>query len=258
MPQAVSEAHAERIERLRRFNAVMGLLHLVQGSAMLLLSSDFSLPITASFLGFDEASNQLIPEPRTLLEVRIGPLVATFLFLSAIAHLVLVAPRVNAWYAENLRRGINYARWIEYSVSASLMIVVIAMLVGIYDIAALIALFAINAAMIGFGLMFEIHSQDAPRTNWTAFWLGCAAGAAPWIAIGIYLFATPGVPTFVYWIYGSIFVFFNAFAINMYLQYRRIGRWRDYAFGERAYIWLSLVAKSLLAWQVFAGTLRPN
>jgi hypothetical protein len=213
---------------------------------------------TSSFLGFDEASNQLVPDPRTLVEVRIGPLVAAFLFLSAIAHLVLVVPRVYDWYAENLRRGINYARWIEYSVSASLMIVVIAMLVGIYDIAALIPLFAINAAMIGFGLMFEIHNQDAPKTNWTAFWLGSAAGAAPWIAIGVYLFATPGVPTFVYWIYGSIFVFFNAFAVNMYLQYRRIGRWKDYAFGERAYIWLSLVAKSLLAWQVFAGTLRPN
>ena len=43
----------------------------------------------------------------------------------------------------------------------------------------------------------------------------------------------------------------------MVLQYRKVGPWRDYAFGELAYIVLSLVAKSLLAWQVFAGTLRP-
>jgi hypothetical protein len=50
-------------------------------------------------------------------------------------------------------------------------------------------------------------------------------------------------------------VFFNIFAINMWLQYRRVGRWRSYLFGERTYILLSLVAKSLLAWQVFAGTL---
>ncbi|MDH5294973.1 MAG: hypothetical protein OEW91_14955, partial [Acidimicrobiia bacterium] len=34
-----------------------------------------------------------------------------------------------------------------------------------------------------------------------------------------------------------------------------IGRWRDYLFGERFYILLSLVAKSALAWQVFGGTL---
>jgi hypothetical protein len=41
----------------------------------------------------------------------------------------------------------------------------------------------------------------------------------------------------------------------MVLQYRRIGKWADYVYGESTYILLSLVAKSALAWQVFAGTL---
>ena len=217
----------------------------------------FSLPIRTSFLLADPASGSLLPEPSTLVEVRIGTLVAAFLFLSALAHLFIASPRVFDWYARNLRRGINYARWIEYAASASLMIVVIAMLVGIYDVAALLALFALNAAMILFGLMMELHNQATERTNWTAFWLGAGIGAVPWIAIAIYLFATPNVPTFVYWIYLSIFLFFNAFAVNMVLQYRRMGPWRDYLYGESAYIILSLVAKSLLAWQVFAGTLRP-
>ena len=47
------------------------------------------------------------------------------------------------------------------------------------------------------------------------------------------------------------------FAINMILQYKQIGKWKDYLYGERTYIVLSLVAKTLLAWQVFIGTLRP-
>lgn len=243
--------------KLRRFNLVMGVLHLAQGAAMLALSSGFALPVTGSFLERDPSTGRLVPEPRTLFEVQIGPMVAAFLFLSAVAHLLVASPGIYEWYARNLRKGINVARWVEYSVSASLMIVVIAMLVGIYDVAALLALFAANAAMIFFGLMMELHNQTTERTRWTAFWLGCLIGAVPWIAVGIYLFATPGVPTFVYWIYLSIFVFFNAFAVNMALQYRGAGRWREYLFGERAYMILSLVAKSLLAWQVFAGTLRP-
>lgn len=53
----------------------------------------------------------------------------------------------------------------------------------------------------------------------------------------------------------SLFVFFNSFAINQWLQYKQVGRWRDYLTGERTYIVLSLVAKSLLAWQVFANVL---
>jgi hypothetical protein len=59
----------------------------------------------------------------------------------------------------------------------------------------------------------------------------------------------------VYGIIASLFIFFNVFAINMFLQYKKVGPWRDYLFGEFVYILLSLTAKSALAWQVFAGTL---
>ena len=55
----------------------------------------------------------------------------------------------------------------------------------------------------------------------------------------------------------QIAIFFNIFALNMFLQYKKVGKWKDYLHGERAYIILSLVAKSALAWQVFVGTLRP-
>ncbi len=66
---------------------------------------------------------------------------------------------------------------------------------------------------------------------------------------------TGDVPAFVFAIFVSLFVLFNSFAVNMALQYRRAGRWRDPFFSERVYILLSLVAKSALAWQVYAGAL---
>jgi len=43
----------------------------------------------------------------------------------------------------------------------------------------------------------------------------------------------------------------------MYLQYKKIGPWKNYLYGERAFIILSLVAKTVLAWMIFAGTLAP-
>ena len=141
------------------------------------------------------------------------------------------------------------------------MIVIIAMLCGVFDIGALITLFGLNAIMNLFGLMMELHNQTTNKMNWTSFVFGCFAGIIPWIVITIYFLGAASnsdgiIPTFVYFILGSLFVSFNIFAINMYLQYKGIGKWKDYLFGERMFIVLSLIAKSLLAWQVFSGTLR--
>jgi hypothetical protein len=249
-------------DRLRQWNLLMAGLHLVQGILMLAITSDFELPVTAAFVSMNAETNALEPRLETLFEFRLAPLIASFLLISSLAHLAVSLPRIYPWYRRNLARGINYARWIEYSVSASIMIVAIAMLVGIYDIVSLVALFALNASMIFFGWTMERHNQSTARTDWTAYVFGCIAGAVPWVGIAIYLAGAGGdggdVPGFVYGIFASIFVAFNVFAINMLLQYRRVGPWKDYLFGEYAYIVLSLSAKSLLAWQVYAGTLQPN
>jgi hypothetical protein len=223
--------------KLRRFNLFMAFLHAAQGVAMLIVSSSFSLPVNASFLKFDALTQKLVPNPSTLFSLRIGPAVAAFLFLSAFFHLLVSLPGVNKIYNQNLAKHINFFRWIEYSLSSSIMIVIIAMLVGIYDIATLIALVGVNASMILFGWMMELHNQSTQKTNWTSFYFGCLAGIIPWIVIGIYLLGpVDKAPTFVYWIYISIFVFFNSFAINQVLQYDKVGKWSDYLYGERAYI----------------------
>jgi hypothetical protein len=237
----------------------MAALHALQGFAVLILSTDFSLPVTSSFLRFDAVSRQLQPTLETVTTLKVGPLVAGFFFLSALAH-VLISLNFSR-YERNLVKGMNPFRWVEYALSSSLMIAIIAMLVGIYDIASLIVLFGLNATMILFGWMMELHNQTTKKTDWTAFWFGSVAGVIPWIAIALYLFLSGDgdnrAPTFVYWIYLSMFLFFNSFAINMVLQYKKVGKWQDYLYGERVYMILSLVAKSLLAWQVFGGTLRP-
>lgn len=248
--------------RLRRYNLFMGFLHLGQAAAIFFLSSDFTLPITTSFLRLIPQTGKLGPVTDTVINLPLGAMVAVFLLISAIAHFTIVSPGVFGWYVDNLKKGINYARWYEYAFSASLMIVLIGMLCGLYDLAALLMAFVLTAVMNLCGLMMEVHNQVTERTNWTSYIIGCIAGVVPWIAIAIYFFGSLAtaegvVPTFVYFILPTLFVFFFSFALNMVLQYRKIGPWRDYLFGEKAYVFLSLVAKSALAWQVFAGTLRP-
>jgi hypothetical protein len=248
---------AEGLSRLRLYNLAMFALHAIQGVLMVVLSNDFALPVTASFMEGPPGTPAGLP--RSLFEIPLGPAVAAFLFMSAAAHLIVAGPAWE-WYREQLAHNRSYARWIEYSFSSSLMIVLIAMITGITDVAALIAIAGANAAMILFGLLQE-HYEQPGRPGWLPFIFGCIVGAVPWVGIGVYLWS-PGSaaepPAFVYAIFVSLFVFFNSFAINMVLQYRRVGPWRSYLFGETVYVLLSLVAKSLLAWQVFANTLVPS
>jgi hypothetical protein len=238
----------------------MAAFHAVQGVAILLISRTFDIGITGSYLTFNHTTQTLEPATTHLFNLSLPMLIAIFFFLSAAAHLI-IATIYNRRYNRNLKLGMNKARWIEYSISASIMMVAIALLVGVYDFTNLVMIFVLVAIMNLLGLVMEIHNQTTKKTNWISYWIGCLAGIIPWFVIGFYFWLSAdkgsAPPTFVYWIFVSIFIFFSCFAVNMVLQYKKIGPWKDYLYGERAYIILSLVAKTLLAWQVFAGTLRP-
>lgn len=250
---------AAAFDRLRTTNLVVGLLHLVQAVLMLVLSNDFTLPVTRAFMSGPPGTD---PSSAHWFDVRLGPLVALFLFLAAADHLLCASPVLRGTYERLLGRERNDIRWLEYSVSASLMIVLIAMITGINDIGALIAIAGINACMLFFGLVQEhISKPSDPEINWMPFIYGCFAGAVPWAIIALQVATSEdlgtggGIPGFVYGIMVSLFLLFNSFAVNMVLQYKRVGPWRDYLFGERVYLGLSLIAKAALAWQVFANTL---
>jgi hypothetical protein len=250
----VEQAMERKLNNLRIWNIVVGLILAAQAVIMALLTNKFSLPVTATFMSGPPGSPSSLHH---LFNIQTGWGVFIFMAISALALLITASPGVFPWYKRNLLQNKNYGRWIEYFFSSSIMIVLIAQITGISDIAALLAIFGINACMILFGALQEKYEKPG-RPSWLPFWMGSFAGIIPWIAIAIYV-AAPGVgvspPAFVYAIIVSLFIFFSCFAVNMILQYKQVGRWRDYLFGEKVYIILSLTAKALLAWQVFANVL---
>ncbi len=245
---------AARLAGLRRWNLGLTALHLGQAVVVLLLATRFAIIVTSAFPKGEPGSP--IPAGTTLFEVRIGWAVALFLAMAGLDHL-LTATIGRTVYERDLRRGINRFRWVEYSFSATLMIVLIGFYSGITSINAVLAVIGANAAMILFGWLQELMNPPG-RTSTTMmpFWFGALVGIAPWISIATNIIGSgSSVPGFVYGIVVAQFVFFFSFGVNQWLQYRGIGRWADYGFGEKTYLVLSLVAKSVLAWQIFAGSL---
>jgi hypothetical protein len=252
---------------LRNYNLLAAGLYLIQAAAVLFLSDPIKAtqPVTTNFLAEDKLATSasghqvLVAASHHLFDLNIAFLVAAFFIVSAVAHLIIATWKRKV-YETDLKKGVNRARWIEYSVSASIMMVSIALLSGILDAASLIMIFSLTTIMSLLGMVMELRNQGAKKIDWANYWIGVAAGAIPWIVIAIYVWNSyvygNGVPGFVYWICGSLFVLSTTFAVNMYLQYKRLGHWSTYLYGERAYIILSFIAKTALAWQVFAGTLK--
>ena len=244
------------LTRLRRWNLGLTLLHGVQVVVILVLASDFAITVTSQFPEGPPGSAPSAPEP--LFDVRVGTAIAVFLALAALDHLV-TATVLRSRYEADLRSGLNRFRWIEYSVSATIMVLLIGFYNGLTGVTEVVVIIGANVAMILFGWLQELMNPPGrSKTTMLPFWFGCVAGAAPWVAILVNLIgASSGgqVPGFVYGIVVSLFVFFMSFALNQWLQYRQVGKWDDYAYGEKVYLVLSLVAKSALAWQIFGGSL---
>ena len=252
-PTVASGVTPERLVRLRRWNLALTVLHAAQAAALLLLANDFAITVTSTYPQGPPGTRLDAPQP--LFDLPIGPAIAVFLGLAALDHL-LTATVLRDRYEQGLRDGINRFRWTEYSVSATVMIVLIVMYSGITDITGLVAVAGANVAMILFGWLQErMNPPGRTTTTMMPFWFGTIAGIVPWIAIAINVVGADTVPGFVYGIVVAEAVFFFSFALNQWLQYRGVGRWRSYAYGETTYLVLSLVAKSYLAWQIYGGSL---
>ena len=260
----------DRARSLRRWNRFLAGAHGLQFVAMLLVSSTavaFRPVVPTVRPIFTDGRFSGVQQTQVVLfDIPLAWFVASFFLMSALAH-AAAGWFVRDRYEAYLARGMNPLRWVEYAFSSTVMIVAIAYLSYITDVPALVAIAGCNVAMILFGWSMEAANEGRENPDWKHFVFGSIAGIVPWIAILSVLWAFGAqdglpaevrIPAFVYVIIASLFIAFNVFAITMVLQYRRLGRWRDYLVGEKTYMVMSLVAKTLLAWQVWSGTLRPG
>lgn len=253
---------------LKKFNVYAGVLHLITGILMLFLglNLEWEQDVYAFYLDFQilpvDPFFIVQPTPVVIFTLSyIGVILASFPLMSALAHFLIAFPLKDK-YVANLQKGMNPYRWYEYAVSSSVMIFLITFLLGIWDIWSLVMIVVLNAMMIMFGYLMEYVNQYTEKTTWKPFILGCISGGTPWVVLFGYFAAAISAaetnpPTFVYIIIFMYLILFNIFALNQFLQYKRVSKWKDYLYGERMYIILSLIAKTLLAWIVFAGIFAP-
>lgn len=241
---------------MKIFQIGVGLILLIQSLVIWLLSSTFTLPVTTNYLESSGIGNSLVHVTKEIFRVQTAHILVIFLLVPSIMHLIIALPGVFSKYKKLIEDKYNPLRWLEYSLTAPLMIVLLAMLSGIFDFSTLILLFTVSVSMLLFGANMEVINRNLEKVHWSSFIFGSILGIVPWIIIWMHIAGARDVsliPSYTIITFFSLLAFFAFFPLNMFLYYKKIGPWKDYEFTETCFVMLSLCSKSALAWQVFIG-----
>lgn len=231
--------------RFQPAHAGLAIVHLAQAVLVLVIARDIVLPITRR-----DGTADSVP----WLEVSVGVLMAAY-FLAAVLSHGLSATFLRRTYLAELREGRNRIRWAELAVSAPILMLLIALFTGVTDVTPLVVIGAATLVMIVCGWMQEaLNPPGRQTTTMVPFWAGVVAALVPWTIVAIEMIGASGDQEFGLSIFLSLFILWESFGFNQWLQYRQVGPWVDYLHGEQTYLVLSLVAKSALAWQVVSGS----
>lgn len=229
---------------------VLGLVHLATGIVQFCVPTSFRATVTiGSRLTFDGDAVW------TLVSDNVNPayLSGLFLLLAAADH-VYTAATVRS-YLLTVETGAPVPqRWMEYSVSASLMNVLIAMLCNVQDLVTLMTVAVLTALMMTAGYVDEdVRSLTRYTTlvGWVCFvWI--------WTIIFCQFSSTAtDAPAFVWAVVFVLFVLEALFGVVSALSSGYHGQ-SKYDNRELAYAALSLFAKQSLAWIAFGGLLHRD
>lgn len=174
----------------------------------------------------------------------------------------------NYRYYKEILKGRNRYRWVEYGITATIMIFILCLISGVKEIYATLATVMISIIMMSFGYFFEMNKD--PKVKLSAIIMGFFSLICIWsIILGHF------VPNIISakndqnydipdWVYGVLFpmIFWWAtFGIVTILNYKAY-RDKNYDFMryERYYILLSFFSKAFMGYYLTFGLSRdaPN
>ena len=255
---------ASMLRRVRNLNIAALVVQACSGAAIIALTDpDLKYEWFTTFPSLEPPGTNgnpfIEPTSEKIFAFSTGYLSGAFLLLSALDHFIVCTFGKSA-YNNGLKSNYNVFRWAEYSISASLMRIIIALLSGIGDITMLFLIFGLTSCTMLFGLVFELENSGSGRllseVRWYSFWIGFIPHFFAWGVIFLYFFETVSrgdPPDFVWSIIFIIFFLDATFAIVLGLQWLGKGIFRNYINGEIAFIILSFTSKNLLAWINFQG-----
>ena len=271
-------------------NAIAAVLHFLQAVVILIITVsqriDISIPTREQYTTWEQNKqtihNTTTSAPNDSMDIYFGDMVLrsqtvlttsnisiawiviSFFLLSALFQGLALVESYNY-----KKRKDNWLRFVEYAFSASIMLVAIALINGIFDQTVIVFIAVTCAACQLCGLIAEQLLNMSKNRSLKAFQetlltLAWVAHGIGWLLVGTsYYFilhfymisnekSSEQAPEFVTVIVFSILVLFSSFGVVQLLQMTST---INFAQAEFTYVILSLAAKSILGWIIYANVL---
>jgi hypothetical protein len=248
-------------ESIRLVNILLGVAYIIEAIIIVVLanSAKGSQPINLGFLGRDKVSSDIAshavnsPASHLLFDLNVAYLVGAFLVTGALIAL-LSSTRYRKNYDTSLINGASRTRWLYFSLVGGLLVSTVALLSGTFDLLELLMIFALFAVVGKAGPFWGA----APKPK-LSFIPGLIILLIPLTVIvanmlGAHVYGN-GLPSYVYGIIAITISYIILVILNSYLQRKKVGHWEDYYFSEKAFVLVSFLAVSSVAWMIFAFTL---
>ena len=230
---------------LKTWNFLCFFVHGAQGIAAIILTAlslenakNFRVPLKTHYAVWDQ---ELGPQDATqnVAVLHFAAITCAVPFLSAIAHLLMWWK--NGTYEEKIDTFQNPYRWLEYSISSTLMFFLICLLFSIYDLNTLILLMTLNVVVMLTGYFMERDNADNIIGNsiiikWDMFYLGSFLAIIQWAIVFSTLTTTDdSMPPLIWAVIFVYLYLFSVFPINMWNFYYSVNRekttpWKDTLF----------------------------
>jgi Heliorhodopsin len=182
-----------------------------------------------------------------------------FILLSGFAHVLHNVPRIRQWYEHHMERHHSPMRWIEYSFSCSLMRIHIAQVAGVTDVFCVILIFMLTQSAMFLVMLHEVinakNRADGYKQNWLPVICAMIPNFSTWGVI--FAFYKADMAQFESQTTAAIiivlFVLECTFPLIFFLQWMKVGIFKDYLMGEFGFIVMSFTTKTFLAWVTLAG-----
>lgn len=218
-------------------------------------------PVTLSYLTRDALlstdNTVFVPAERVQWDIDLRWVLVGLLVFGALYSLLLLT-RWRGTYEKAQNGRIWFWRWVYLALSFALMVEMVAVLTGIYDVFTVKLLGALTGAGFALAWLSERQNEKSKQRVLSAYVLGAVSVLIPlkiigWHALSTTVYGLVRLPWYVYAAQAAVALGTILIFVSLWLSNTRRRRSADYRVVERNYLTLTLLTQAAFAIVLIVG-----